>query len=252
MAFRRRAQKVEIASPMTTQLPRRRIRFAAFQRDVNETKSTWSFSIYLRGSRAGIGAFVASRLKTQGRPSSRGAASNEFSKTFNADYGEESIPPSTGYLTSSTSSALVAGVWHSRHRRSFRTDRTRQSVQHERGNVRLDQPLDVATRFSPAQDRPKGGSTLPLLRVRFSPDTTYFTYIHHTPIFNKIEAAKPDVDTASRMSAYRPTGRGSTSSARSRCRHQLLGDQIRPSGKDNQYGRRTAGFIRECPFRGSL
>ena len=147
----------------------------AFQRAVNEDKVNIVISSYISEVVLALEPW-ASRLKTPFI--TPGAASNEISKSVHADY-EKNKYTFHGYLTSA---ALAQSVCDAA--KELLVDQKRMSsavIMSE--DAAWTKPLDVGYE----ECLPKIGLKV-LDHIRFSPDTTDFT-----PIFNKIEAAKPDV-----------------------------------------------------------
>jgi branched-chain amino acid transport system substrate-binding protein len=118
----------------------------------------------------------ASRLKTPFI--TPGAASNEISKSVHADY-EKNKYTFHGYLTSA---ALALSVCDAAKELLVEQKHMKSAVIMSE-DAAWTKPLDVGYE----ECLPKIGLKV-LDHIRFSPDTTDFT-----PIFNKIEAAKPDV-----------------------------------------------------------
>ena len=147
----------------------------AFQRAVNEDKVNIVISSYISEVVLALEPW-ASRLKTPFI--TPGAASNEISKSVHADYDKNKYT-FHGYLTSA---ALAQSVCDAA--KELLVDQKRMSsavIMSE--DAAWTKPLDVGYE----ECLPKIGLKV-LDHIRFSPDTTDFT-----PIFNKIEAAKPDV-----------------------------------------------------------
>jgi len=147
----------------------------AFQRAVNEDKVNIVIASYISEVVLALMPW-ASRLKTPFI--TPGAASNEISKAVHADY-EKNKYTFHGYLTSGelAQSVCDAGkdlLVDARHMKSA-------VIMSE--DAAWTKPLDVGYEDC----LPKIGLKV-LDHIRFSPDTTDFT-----PIFNKIESAKPDV-----------------------------------------------------------
>jgi branched-chain amino acid transport system substrate-binding protein len=147
----------------------------AFQRAVNEDKVNVVIASYISEVVLALMPW-ASRLKTPFI--TPGAASNEITKAVHADY-EKNKYTFHGYLTSGelAQSVCDAGkdlLVDARHTKSA-------VIMSE--DAAWTKPLDVGYE----ECLPKIGIKV-LDHIRFSPDTTDFT-----PIFNKIEAAKPDV-----------------------------------------------------------
>jgi len=147
----------------------------AFQRAVNEDKVNIVISSYISEVVLALEPW-ASRLKTPFI--TPGAASNEISKSVHADYDKNKYT-FHGYLTSA---ALAQSVCDAA--KELLVDQKHMSsavIMSE--DAAWTKPLDVGYE----ECLPKIGLKV-LDHIRFSPDTTDFT-----PIFNKIEAAKPDV-----------------------------------------------------------
>ena len=147
----------------------------AFQRAVNEDKVNIVIASYISEVVLALEPW-ASRLKTPFI--TPGAASNEISKSVHADY-EKNKYTFHGYLTSA---ALAQSVCDAA--KELLVDQKHMSsavIMSE--DAAWTKPLDVGYE----ECLPKIGLKV-LDHIRFSPDTTDFT-----PIFNKIEAAKPDV-----------------------------------------------------------
>jgi branched-chain amino acid transport system substrate-binding protein len=147
----------------------------AFQRAVNEDKVSIVIASYISEVVLALEPW-ASRLKTPFI--TPGAASNEISKSVHADY-EKNKYTFHGYLTSA---ALAQSVCDAA--KELLVDQKHMSsavIMSE--DAAWTKPLDVGYE----ECLPKIGLKV-LDHIRFSPDTTDFT-----PIFNKIEAAKPDV-----------------------------------------------------------
>ncbi len=147
----------------------------AFQRAVNEDKVHIVIASYISEVVLALEPW-ASRLKTPFI--TPGAASNEISKSVHADY-EKNKYTFHGYLTSA---ALALSVCDAA--KELLVDQKHMStavIMSE--DAAWTKPLDVGYE----ECLPKIGLKV-LDHIRFSPDTTDFT-----PIFNKIEAAKPDV-----------------------------------------------------------
>ena len=147
----------------------------AFQRAVNEDKVNVVIASYISEVVLALEPW-ASRLKTPFV--TPGAASNEISKSVHADY-EKNKYTFHGYLTSA---ALALSV----------CDAAKELLAEQKGmktavimseDAAWTKPLDVGYEAC----LPKIGLKV-LDHIRFSPDTTDFT-----PIFNNLEAKKPDV-----------------------------------------------------------
>ncbi|MBR1088410.1 ABC transporter substrate-binding protein [Bradyrhizobium manausense] len=147
----------------------------AFQRAVNEDKVNVVIASYISEVVLALEPW-ASRLKTPFV--TPGAASNEISKSVHADY-EKNKYTFHGYLTSA---ALALSVCDGA--KDLLVDKMHMKtavIMSE--DAAWTKPLDVGYE----ECLPKIGLKV-LDHIRFSPDTTDFT-----PIFNKIEGAKPDV-----------------------------------------------------------
>jgi len=147
----------------------------AFQRAVNEDKVNAVIASYISEVVLALEPW-ASRLKTPFV--TPGAASNEISKSVHADY-EKNKYTFHGYLTSA---ALALSVCDGA--KDLLVDKLHMKtavIMSE--DAAWTKPLDVGYE----ECLPKIGLKV-LDHIRFSPDTTDFT-----PIFNKIEGAKPDV-----------------------------------------------------------
>jgi branched-chain amino acid transport system substrate-binding protein len=147
----------------------------AFQRAVNEDKVNIVIASYISEVVLALEPW-ASRLKTPFI--TPGAASNEISKSVHADY-EKNKYTFHGYLTSA---ALAQSVCDAA-KELLVDQKHMQSAVIMSEDAAWTKPLDVGYE----ECLPKIGLKV-LDHIRFSPDTTDFT-----PIFNKIEAAKPDV-----------------------------------------------------------
>jgi branched-chain amino acid transport system substrate-binding protein len=147
----------------------------AFQRAVNEDKVNIVIASYISEVVLALEPW-ASRLKTPFI--TPGAASNEISKSVHADY-EKNKYTFHGYLTSA---ALALSVCDAAKELLVDQKHMKSAVIMSE-DAAWTTPLDVGYE----ECLPKIGLKV-LDHIRFSPDTTDFT-----PIFNKIEAAKPDV-----------------------------------------------------------
>jgi branched-chain amino acid transport system substrate-binding protein len=147
----------------------------AFQRAVNEDKVNAVISSYISEVVLALEPW-ASRLKTPFV--TPGAASNEISKSVHNDY-EKNKYTFHGYLTSA---ALALSVCDAAKDLLVAQKHMKTAVIMSE-DAAWTKPLDVGYE----ECLPKVGLKV-LDHIRFSPDTTDFT-----PIFNKIEAAKPDV-----------------------------------------------------------
>jgi branched-chain amino acid transport system substrate-binding protein len=147
----------------------------AFQRAVNEDKVNVVIASYISEVVLALEPWAA-RLKTPFI--TPGAASNEISKSVHADY-EKNKYTFHGYLTSA---ALALSVCDGAKELLVDQKHMKTAVIMSE-DAAWTTPLDVGYE----ECLPKIGLKV-LDHIRFSPDTTDFT-----PIFNKIEAAKPDV-----------------------------------------------------------
>jgi len=147
----------------------------AFQRAVNEDKVNVVIASYISEVVLALEPW-ASRLKTPFI--TPGAASNEISKSVHSDYDKNKYT-FHGYLTSA---ALALSVCDAAKDLLVDQKHMKSAVIMSE-DAAWTKPLDVGYE----ECLPKIGLKV-LDHIRFSPDTTDFT-----PIFNKIEAAKPDV-----------------------------------------------------------
>jgi branched-chain amino acid transport system substrate-binding protein len=147
----------------------------AFQRAVNEDKVHAVISSYISEVVLALMPW-ASRLKTPFI--TPGAASNEITKAINKDYDKNKYT-FHGYLTSA---ALALSVCDAAKDLLVDGKKMKTAVIMSE-DAAWTKPLDVGYE----ECLPKIGLKV-LDHIRFSPDTTDFT-----PIFNKIEGAKPDV-----------------------------------------------------------
>jgi branched-chain amino acid transport system substrate-binding protein len=147
----------------------------AFQRAVNEDKVNIVIASYISEVVLALEPW-ASRLKTPFI--TPGAASNEISKSVHNDY-EKNKYTFHGYLTSA---ALALSVCDAA-KELLVDDKHLKTAIITSEDAAWTKPLDLGYE----ECLPKIGLKV-LDHIRFSPDTTDFT-----PIFNKIEAAKPDV-----------------------------------------------------------
>jgi branched-chain amino acid transport system substrate-binding protein len=147
----------------------------AFQRAVNEDKVNMVIASYISEVVLALEPWAA-RLKTPFV--SPGAASNEISKSVHADY-EKNKYTFHGYLTSA---ALALSVCDAAKELLVDGKHMKSAVIMSE-DAAWTKPLDIGYE----ECLPKIGLKV-LDHIRFSPDTTDFT-----PIFNKIESAKPDV-----------------------------------------------------------
>ena len=147
----------------------------AFQRAVNEDKVNIVIASYISEVVLALEPW-ASRLKTPFI--TPGAASNEISKSVHNDYDKNKYT-FHGYLTSA---ALALSVCDAAKDLLVDKKHMKTAVIMSE-DAAWTKPLDVGYE----ECLPKIGLKV-LDHIRFSPDTTDFT-----PIFNKIEGAKPDV-----------------------------------------------------------
>src|ERR1700730_7822078 len=147
----------------------------AFQRAVNEDKVNVVIASYISEVVLALEPW-ASRLKTPFI--TPGAASNEISKSVHNDY-EKNKYTFHGYLTSAALALSVCDA--AKELLVDQKHMTTAVIMSE--DAAWTKPLDVGYE----ECLPKIGLKV-LDHIRFSPDTTDFT-----PIFNKIEGAKPDV-----------------------------------------------------------
>ena len=147
----------------------------AFQRAVNEDKVNAVIASYISEVVLALEPWAA-RLKTV--MVTPGAASNEITKAVNKDY-EKNKYTFHGYLTSASLALSVCDA-----AKDLLVDgKHMKTAVIMSEDAAWTKPLDVGYQ----ECLPKIGLKV-LDHIRFSPDTTDFT-----PIFNKIEAAKPDV-----------------------------------------------------------
>ena len=147
----------------------------AFQRAVNEDKVSAVIASYISEVVLALEPW-ASRLKTP--MITPGAASNEITRAVHENY-EKNKYTFHGYLTSA---ALALSVCDAAKELLVDGKKMKSAVIMSE-DAAWTKPLDVGYE----ECLPKIGLKV-LDHIRFSPDTTDFT-----PIFNKIEAAKPDV-----------------------------------------------------------
>ncbi len=147
----------------------------AFQRAVNEDKVNAVIASYISEVVLALEPW-ASRLKTPFI--TPGAASNEISLSVHKDY-EKNKYTFHGYLTSA---ALALSVCDAAKELLVDAKKMKTAVIMSE-DAAWTKPLDIGYE----ECLPKIGLKV-LDHIRFSPDTTDFT-----PIFNKIEGAKPDV-----------------------------------------------------------
>src|ERR1700723_299167 len=147
----------------------------AFQRAVNEDKVNIVIASYISEVVLALEPW-ASRLKTPFI--TPGAASNEISKSVHNDY-EKNKSTSHGYLTSAALAMSVCDA--AKELLVEQKHMTNAVIMSE--DAAWTKPLDIGYE----ECLPKIGLKV-LDHIRFSPDTTDFT-----PIFNKVEGAKPDV-----------------------------------------------------------
>jgi branched-chain amino acid transport system substrate-binding protein len=147
----------------------------AFQRAVNEDKVNAVIASYISEVVLALEPWAA-RLKTV--MVTPGAASNEITKAVHKDY-EKNKYTFHGYLTSASLALSVCDA-----AKDLLVDgKHMKTAVIMSEDAAWTKPLDVGYQ----ECLPKIGLKV-LDHIRFSPDTTDFT-----PIFNKIEAAKPDV-----------------------------------------------------------
>ena len=147
----------------------------AFQRAVNEDKVNAVIASYISEVVLALEPWAA-RLKTPFI--TPGAASNEISKSVHANY-EKNKYTFHGYMTSAALAQQVCDA----AKELLVDGKHMKSAVIMSEDAAWTKPLDVGYE----ECLPKIGLKV-LDHIRFSPDTTDFT-----PIFNKIEAAKPDV-----------------------------------------------------------
>ncbi len=147
----------------------------AFQRAVNEDKVNAVIASYVSEVVLALEPWAA-RLKTV--MITPGAASNEITKAIHNDY-EKNKYTFHGYLTSA---ALALSVCDAAKELLVDGKKMKSAVIMSE-DAAWTKPLDIGYE----ECLPKVGLKV-LDHIRFSPDTTDFT-----PIFNKIESAKPDV-----------------------------------------------------------
>ena len=147
----------------------------AFQRAVNEDKVNVVIASYISEVVLALEPWAA-RLKTPFI--TPGAASNEISKSVHSDYDENKYT-FHGYLTSAALALSVCDA--AKELLVDQKHMTTAVIMSE--DAAWTKPLDIGYE----ECLPRIGLKV-LDHIRFSPDTTDFT-----PIFNKIEAAKPDV-----------------------------------------------------------
>src|SRR5665213_1603219 len=147
----------------------------AFQRAVSEDKVNAVIASYISEVVLALEPWAA-RLKIP--MVTPGAASNEISKNVHSDY-EHNKYTFHGYLTSA---ALAQEVCDAAKELLVEGRKMKTAVIMSE-DAAWTKPLDVGYE----ECLPKAGLKV-VDHIRFSPDTTDFT-----PIFNKIEAAKPDV-----------------------------------------------------------
>jgi branched-chain amino acid transport system substrate-binding protein len=147
----------------------------AFQRAVNEDKVNVVMASYISEVVLALEPWAA-RLKTPFI--TPGAASNEISKSVHSDYDKNKYT-FHGYLTSA---ALALSVCDAAKELLVEQRHMATAVIMSE-DAAWTKPLDIGYE----ECLPRVGLKV-LDHIRFSPDTTDFT-----PIFNKIEAAKPDV-----------------------------------------------------------
>jgi branched-chain amino acid transport system substrate-binding protein len=147
----------------------------AFQRAVNEDKVSAVIASYISEVVLALEPW-ASRLKTP--MITPGAASNEITRAVHENYDKNKYT-FHGYLTSA---ALALSVCDAAKELLVDGKKMKSAVIMSE-DAAWTKPLDIGYE----ECLPKIGLKV-LDHIRFSPDTTDFT-----PIFNKIEAAKPDV-----------------------------------------------------------
>ena len=147
----------------------------AFQRAVNEDKVNVVIASYISEVVLALEPWAA-RLKTPFITPS--AASNEISKSVHSDYDKNKYT-FHGYLTSAALALSVCDA--AKELLVDQKHMTTAVIMSE--DAAWTKPLDIGYE----ECLPRIGLKV-LDHIRFSPDTTDFT-----PIFNKIEAAKPDV-----------------------------------------------------------
>jgi len=147
----------------------------AFQRAVNEDKVNVVIASYISEVVLALEPWAA-RLKTPFI--TPGAASNEISKSIHNDYDKNKYT-FHGYLTSAALALSVCDA--AKELLVEQKHMTTAVIMSE--DAAWTKPLDIGYE----ECLPRIGLKV-LDHIRFSPDTTDFT-----PIFNKIEAAKPDV-----------------------------------------------------------
>src|ERR1700684_2544591 len=147
----------------------------AFQRAVNEDKVNVVIASYISEVVLALEPWAA-RLKTPFI--TPGAASNEISKSVHSDYDKNKYT-FHGYLTSAALALSVCDA--AKELLVDQKHMTTAVIMSE--DAAWTKPLDLGYE----KCLPRIGLKV-LAHIRFSPDTTDFT-----PIFNKIESAKPDV-----------------------------------------------------------
>ena len=147
----------------------------AFQRAVSQDKVNAVIASYISEVVLALEPWAA-RLKMP--LITPGAASNEITKAIHADY-EKNKYTFHGYLTSAAQAQLVCDA-----AKALLVDNLKfKTVAIMSEDAAWTKPLDIGLEDC----LPKAGLAV-VEHVRFSPDTTDFT-----PIFNSIEAKKPDV-----------------------------------------------------------
>ncbi|MGJ4946665.1 ABC transporter substrate-binding protein [Bradyrhizobium sp. HKCCYLS1011] len=147
----------------------------AFQRAANEDKVSAVIASYISEVVLALEPWAA-RLKLP--LITPGAASNEITKAIHNDY-EKNKYTFHGYLTSAAQAQLVCDA-----AKDLLADQLKfKSAAIMSEDAAWTKPLDIGYEAC----LPKAGLNV-LEHIRFSPDTTDFT-----PIFNNIEAKKPDV-----------------------------------------------------------
>src|SRR6201992_3361912 len=147
----------------------------AFQRAVSEDKVSAVIASYISEVVLALEPWAA-RLKMP--LITPGAASNEITKAIHNDYDKNKYT-FHGYLTSAAQAQLVCDA-----AKDLLVDQLKfKTVAIMSEDAAWTKPLDIGYEAC----LPKAGLKV-VEHIRFSPDTTDFT-----PIFNKMEAAKPDV-----------------------------------------------------------
>ena len=185
----------------------------AFQRAVSDDKVSAVIASYISEVVLALEPWAA-RLKMP--LITPGAASNEITKAIH-NYYEKNKYTFHGYLTSAAQAQLVCDA-----AKDLLVDSLKlKNVAIMSEDAAWTKPLDIGFEAC----LPKAGLKV-VEHIRFSPDTTDFT-----PIFNNIEAKKPDaIVTGISHVGVQPTVRGRTSRCRSRCSATGAGAELRPSG----------------------